>query len=106
MKILLLAIFALLPDISHAGFQVDQQLQLTASTVSTKILEGKAARNYLLIVNNGANPVYIKLANPQTSNEGLIIPSGGNWEPALPPSDALFVKTAFGTTALTIITGK
>lgn len=90
----------------NAGFLIDVMANVTATTTTTKVLEGTIKRNYLMIVNNGTVAVYAKVGSAQSGNEGILIPAGGNWEPSLAPSDAIYIKSASSTSSVTLLTGK
>ncbi len=105
-KKLILILALQIPTICHAGFKIDVASTITATVTSTKILEGVAERNFLLLVNDGAVPVYVKVGSAQSAHEGVTIPAGGNWEPGFPPSDAVYINTASSTASVTVVTGK
>lgn len=81
--------------------------EVTLSTTSTKILDAKTSRNYLLIQNNDASiSVYLKFAAAHGVGEKfIVIPPGGNYEPLTVPTDAIYMKSASGVPVVTVIYG-
>lgn len=64
-------------------------------------LEGENMnRSCALIVNKGANYIYIQVSTSlQSGADGVLIPGGGNWEPEVTPVNALYMRPLSGTTA-------
>ena len=104
--LVLLTLFSfVLPTISFANFTVQNQLTVSVTTVSTQQLPSNLSRKYLLIINNGSNSIVVKFGSVQTGTEGVLVPSGGNYEPSSVPADAVFMESASGTNTVTIIEG-
>ena len=78
---------------------------VTVTSTSTQELAQDNLRAYLLIVNNGAVPVYVKFGSAQTGTEGVAIPAGGNYEPYHAPANSVWMDTASSTASCTIIQG-
>lgn len=76
----------------------------TADTVAQQILIMRPNRKYLLIQNNGVNPIYINFDSAPTAAIGVKIPAGGNYEPSKVPTNSVFV-IASGSTPVTVIEG-
>lgn len=102
MLVILVSLFC---SLAQANFVVQNQLEVSVTTASTSFLAQNTSRHYLLIINNGTNSVVLKFGSAQSGNEGILIPSGGNYEPAYIPVDELFMKSASGTQTVTIIEG-
>lgn len=84
---------------------INQQLSVSVTGTSTKLLNANVNRKYLIIINSGTDAIYIKAASAHSGTEGVKIPAGGNWEPFVPPIDSLYFKSASGTQAVSIIEG-
>lgn len=80
---------------------------VTATTTSTQVMAANQNRIYLLIQNKGAVGVIVKAgATIQTAHEGVLIPSGGNYEPEVAPTNAIWIESASSTSAVTIVQGQ
>lgn len=78
-------------------FKIKTQDSFTATTVSSKVLDEEPYRIYLLCQNNGAVSVNLKFESAHVASEGIIIPSGGYYEPVIAPSGAVYLKAASGS---------
>lgn len=65
--------------------------QKTVTNSSTQLLAANAARNYLLVQNRDASgAIYLNFgAAAATTNNGVLIPAGGFYEPGVIPTDAI-----------------
>lgn len=75
----------------------------TATTTSAKVLELNIKRTYMIIQNTGSNPIILTVNNAPVSTEGLVIGVGGNFEPALPIHNSVWLKTDSGTSDYQIL---
>lgn len=106
MKLFILGFFILIAASAHsAPFTTSYQGGGTATTTSTKVLDAKQDRAYLLILNMGVGDIVVKPAAVQSANEGLTVFGGGAWEPQNVPRDAIYLKTLSGTEPYYIIEG-
>lgn len=105
MKTLLLVFLLAYSSFSFAGFKLRTQATFTATTTSTKILNGSSYRTYLMMINNGANSVAVKVGSAHTGFEGVVIPSGGYYEPFVAPSDSIYLISTSGTSAVFVLEG-
>lgn len=79
---------------------------MTATTSSTQVLAQNNLRTYLLIQNTGAVGVIVKVATAtQSAGEGILIPSGGSYEPINAPFNAVWLESVSGTSTVTIVQG-
>lgn len=69
---------------------------------SNQVLNSNPRRIYLIIQNNGANPVYANFGNKATPGNITIIASG-NYEPIVCPIDSLQLVCDTGLTSATAI---
>ena len=99
MKILL--IFALVTLSANAAFKTQNQISGTATNTTTKILDKLEYRTYLVCMNTGSNPLFLKLGSAQSGTEGLKLNEGATWEPNLAPKDSILVRASSGVTPTT-----
>jgi hypothetical protein len=86
--------------------KIANKLEVTATTTSTLALSGNTLRNYLIIQNRGTVSIYVALGSAHSGGQFFIeIIAGGNYEPFRVPREALYIKAATGTAAVTIIEG-
>lgn len=103
------ALTLLFSSLSLAGGNQWGQTQMTSPTItgtSTQLLAFNPSRCYLLIQNNGATSIIVKLGSVQSGTEGVVIISGGNWEPPIAPINSVWAESASSTDAATVIEGK
>ncbi len=108
MKLVIALLTMIFVNVAHAGFftvDLAQQLSITATVTSTKVLDTSTVRNYILIQNTGSVSVIIKFGSVQSATEGIVIPAGGSYEPSRPIRQAMWIKSASSTAAVTILTG-
>lgn len=79
---------------------------ITATVTSSVLLAPNGKRVYLLVVNNGAQAVTLKFGSVQSGSEGIVVPSGGVYEPLQAPANVMYGKTGSATSSLTIIQGQ
>lgn len=91
---------------AYGRFAVNNQLTGTATTVSVKVLDPNSNRKYFLFQNIGAASASVKFGSAHSGSEGVWVPSGGSYEPLDPPIDSVYIKTAVGGSAYTILEGK
>lgn len=77
----------------------------TAELVSTMALQARIDRKYLLIQNNGLNPIYVNVGSDASSTAGIHIPGGGNWEPYRVPTNDIYIAGAVAGTQVTLMEG-
>lgn len=76
----------------------------TVGAISQQVSPQRAGRQYLLIVNIGANDLRVSLGRDASATTGLILPANGFYEPARPISSSINLFSTAGTTA-TIVEG-
>lgn len=81
------------------------QVTSTLSTVSLNILARNINRKYLLIQNQGASTVNLKLGSVQSGSEGIALTAGSSYSPNPPIVDAIWAKNGAGVVNLYIIEG-
>lgn len=80
---------------------------ITATETSVKVCESNPYRNYLIIQNRGKVSVVVKFgAIGHTSDEGIEIYPGGNYEPFLPPNGPIWIKSIGGSSRVEMYTGQ
>lgn len=95
----LFAILGLVGFGANAQQEVRQQASFrlvfsgTLTTTSTLLIPENNARKYLLMVNDCAETVYAKPYSVQNGLEGVAIPSGGNWEPYVVPTNGFYLRS-------------
>lgn len=99
-------LFALPCSAQVAATNITQMVSVNATTTSTKVLNADVGRNYLIIQNNGSASVIVKFGSVQSGSEGIVIIAGGNYEPVKAITNSVYVKSASGSQALTILVGK
>lgn len=77
---------------------------VSVTSSSSVVLPQNNLRTYLLIVNSGANAIYVKFGAP-ASTTSIPIPAGGNYEPLQPPSNSVNLICPTGSFA-TVIEGQ
>lgn len=106
---LIFAVMVIVPSMSFGnGFSVDTNRfeQVSVTTTSTKIVNADKDRNYLLIQNKGLCDLIVKVGSVQTASEGIVIISGGSWEPSRPPREAVWAKGSTCTDTTLINEGR
>ncbi len=105
MKFLVLIFCLLTASISNATVFFGAPVTGTAGA-STKILNQNNLRTYLIIQNIGATAIIVKFGSTITSsNEGIQIPAGGNYEPVEAPANSMYLKALSGSPAFIVIEG-
>lgn len=101
-----LALAILVSNFSYAvPFTANNQIKVSQTTVSTKVLNADNYRKYLLVINRGSSDVYLKIGSEHSSDEGVIISAGGNYEPSSVPVGSIYLKSASGTNTVNIVDG-
>lgn len=104
--VLLVTAFITLPVFAgDFAVNADKQISFTATTTSSLALAGYNQRTYVLIINTGATSITVTFGGPQKNTEGVIIPAGGNYEPAKGVRDSIYIKSASSTDVVNILTG-
>lgn len=103
--LLLIFLFAFALSSEASNFFVKTQQSFTASTTSTKVLNASGKRNYLLVVNNGAVAVSLKIGSAHSAMEGVSIPAGGYYEPFISPRESIYLKTGSSTSSVFVLEG-
>lgn len=88
-----------------ANTKIVTQTTASASGTSTKILDARTTRNYLLFQNNGATNIYLKFDAIHSGTEGIVVIAGGVWEPIEVPRNSIWIKAASATPSYTILEG-
>lgn len=82
-------------------------VQYSATSAGGLALASDNARKYLLVQNRGAGSVYLKFDSAPSTNEGIEISAGGNYEPYMVPFNAVYLKSASASSqAITIYFGR
>ena len=79
---------------------------VSVTSTSALVFPPNGKRNYLILSNTGSAAVIIKFGSVQSANEGLTIPAGGNYEPNKAAANAIYAKTATGSSTLVIVEGQ
>jgi len=90
---------------SLSGSVLSSQQFQTVTTTSTQYLALNISRAHLIVQNNGSTNVLLKFGSAHSASEGLVIIPGGNYEPNIPPTAAIFLKSASGSNSVVIIEG-
>lgn len=77
----------------------------TATTTSTVALAANQSRKYLHIQNNGSVTVYVKFGSVHAGTEGITLVAGASFEPRVPTTQSIFLKSASSTAAVEIHSG-
>ena len=80
------------------SYNVAHQSTISINTASYQALLPNAARNYLLIVNEGSTSELVQFGSSQTGLQGIQIPAGGSYEPSKVPRDSVYVQASGGVT--------
>lgn len=72
---------------------------INVSDSSNQVLNSNPKRIYLIVQNNGANPVYINFGNKAAPGNITII-AAGNYEPVVTPVDSISLVTDAGLTSV------
>ena len=105
-KLVFIFLMLVVSSIAFAQSFYKAPVETTATVTSTLILPQNNLRRYLLIQNKGAVNIIIKFGSVQSGTEGIIIPSGGNYEPSVVPMGALYMRSASSTSAVMIEEGQ
>lgn len=105
MKFIIALLLSLEVTLVFAGSANYVITEVTATTTSAKILDKDDGRCAFIIQNKGTENVFIKTVTAHTGTEGLLLVPGGNWSPAEPPRDAIFVKAEANTSAVAVADG-
>lgn len=63
-------------------------------------------RGYLILVNTGLVTAYVSFNASQAQGTGIPIPAGGNYEPFIAPTSAVYIGTNASTTTVTMMEGQ
>lgn len=85
---------------------IREKLEINANTTSQMVLDINLKRRYFLLQNKGNLPVYVAFDDNQTSDQGIKVAAGGNWEPSKAPTNRIYLKTASGTSQVVVIYGQ
>lgn len=105
MKIFVFILISLFGTYSFGANFFGSIVSGTATVTSTSVLAQNNLRNYLVIQNGGTNPIFVKFGSVQSGTEGIEIIGGGSYEPIEAPANSVFMRTATGSSAYTIIEG-
>lgn len=108
MRHLLLVAFFFTPHLFANYYMFNPTpVMVTVSPPSVQLMPQNTLREYLLVINTGANTAYINFGQKQSATQGVVIPAGGNYEPLKAPSNSVWGTTAAGLSAsLVIIEGQ
>jgi len=70
---------------------------------SRRLLSANKRRRYLLIVNTGAETVFVSFDSQSNVGSSIPIVVGGNYEPWVASNSELHARTAFGLTSSVVI---
>lgn len=77
---------------------------VVVGVANTLFSDANPARAYLLVQNNGS--VNIQIGFLKSSNPGIIIPPGGNYEPIKTPVDAIYLVSGTASQSVLIVEGQ
>lgn len=106
MRYFLISLLLMVGLVAKAGVPYYQSTFPTATATTTLILNTNVFRGYLLIVNDGTLAVRLKVGYSTAAYDGITIPAGGSYEPINAPTNALYIRTSSGTSALTVVQGQ
>jgi len=86
-------------SVKNAKF-IQQAIQV--NDISLLVLNSNNNRSYLLIQNNGTSDIFINFGSKATSNS-MIISSGWSYEPNIPPTNSIYIKSPNGITNSCVI---
>lgn len=96
--------------ISIASFAQTKLLYHTEATLTltsgVQVAPARVKRNYLIIQNHSNGSVWVKFASNFSSETGIEIPKGGNYEPFEAPTDSIWMKSDGSPHAVTILEGE
>jgi hypothetical protein len=81
----------------NAGYSV--------GTESQQIVPANSGRNYLLIQNKSAGDIYVSFGSGADNFNGIVIASGGFYEPYIVPSSSIHVKAAAASSNVVLVEG-
>lgn len=91
---------------SHLNFcKTSSVSDFSITTSSTQILAKNINRRCLMVVNKGSTNIYIKFDSVHSSTEGIMLVPTGSWEPDNVPTNSIFMESASGTDAVSVIEG-
>jgi hypothetical protein len=104
---LTLPLFAQVPTQTYNDATVIvNSADIEVTSVSSQKLPRNLNRKYLLIVNKGTQIIYVKYDSAHTGTEGIPIPVGGNYEPWIAPTNAIFMRSASGSQNVQVTEGQ
>lgn len=82
-------------------------VDVSCTTSGVLLVAADMSRRYLLIVNKGANTVYVAPDAAPTGTAGTPIVTLGNYEPnGVAPVNAMYCKSSSGTMTVTVQAGR
>lgn len=84
---------------------VQSDVSVTTATAAARVAEN-FNRNYLLVQNKGSAAVILKFGSQIGTAEGISIAAGGNYEPFVIPTDAIYLRASSGTNTVSITEGR
>lgn len=82
------------------------QSTLSITTVSSSVYNKNVSRMYLLIQNqSAASTLTIKFGSSTVSSEGYQLSGGSTYEPRIPPTNAIYMKSSAGVIPVIILEG-
>lgn len=109
MKLILVLLVALASPVRAAqsyNCLFTSQADVSASTVSVRVLPKRSARRCLIIQNKGSSTIYIKADSAHTSTENMQLASGASWEPIIIPVNSIYIRSAAGVVTTTVLEGQ
>lgn len=101
---ILLSVAVLTP--AFAENMVPVHTEFTASTTSSKALDKRGNRVYLLMQNkDSTNSIRIHF-DTASETDGVVIGAGGNWEMTAVPTGEVYIDALGGTPQVAIVEGK
>lgn len=84
---------------AHAdSCRVLNTLDLVGVTTRVLALAEGPSRACLSVQNKGASSLLIQVSTSQGASEGISVAANGVWEPANPPTNAIYVRAVSGAT--------
>ncbi len=81
---------------------LDSTINIVAAAPSVQVLPQRVNRQYLMIVNTGANSMRVAFGKPAGANTGILLPVNGFYEPSRPISSSVNLFSTAGTEAVTV----
>lgn len=83
------------------------QTEFSATTVAVQAVAKSAMRRCLIIQNKGTGVSYISFDSASTAGNGLVLTGASTyWQPVVPVTNSIYIRSATGTNSTVIMEGK